>query len=111
MRSLAAGLRLVLLLAVLVGGVSALIGFLVAHFGRLGSAGSGAGWGMCIGGAVMTLVVGQSGSTGRMAAEGRWGPFGQYWGGNRSLPQSPLWTILSAVLVLAAGIAVIVLTY
>jgi hypothetical protein len=91
--------------------LSALVGFLIAHFAGLGPAGQGAGWGMCIAGALIALVSGQSGSPGRMAAEGRRGAFGQYWGQNPPLPQSPLWFLGSALLVFAGGIAVIVLTY
>jgi hypothetical protein len=46
-----------------------------------------------------------------MAMEGRLGAFGQFWGQNSALPQSPLWFLGSSLLVFAGGIAVIVLTY
>lgn len=104
-------MRLMLAVTGLVAGLSALVGFLVAHFGGLGSGAQGAGWGMCLGGALIGLVVGQSGSPTRMAMEGRWGAFGQYWGRNAPLPQSPLWLLGAALLVFGGGIAVIVLTF
>ena len=108
---LAAGLRRVAGVAIVMAAVFALVGFLVAHFGSFGGAAQGAGWGMCVGGALIGLVVGQSGSPTTMAREGRWGPFGQYWGQNPALPQSPLWMLVSALIVFAGGIALIVLTY
>ena len=95
----------------LVAALSAFVGFLVAHFAGLGGAAQGAGWGMCLGGALIALVTGQSGSPSRMAVDGRWGAFGQFWGHNPALPQSPLWFLASSLLVFAGGIAVIVLTY
>ena len=104
-------MRFVLLVAVVAAAICALAGFLIAHFASLGPAGQGAGWGMAIGGALLGLVFGQSGSPSRMAVEGRWGFFGQYWGQNPLLPQTPLTFLAAALLVLAAGIAVIVLTY
>jgi hypothetical protein len=111
-KSLADGsLRLVRVTA-LIAGVSALAGFLVAHFAGLATTGAqGAGWGMCIGGALVALVTGQSGSPTRMAVRGRWGTFGQFWGQNPALPQSPLWLLGSSVIVFAGGIALVVLTY
>ncbi|MHB8470959.1 MAG: hypothetical protein ACYDCH_14565 [Gaiellaceae bacterium] len=111
MEIFAAGLRRVVTVAILVAALSALVGFLVAHFAGLGGAAQGAGWGMCLGGALTALVTGQSGSPSRMAMEGRWGAFGQYWGQNPALPQSPLWLLGSSLIVFAGGIAVIVLTY
>jgi hypothetical protein len=99
------------MVALLMAALCALAGFLIAHFGGLGGAAQGAGWGMCLGGASIGLVVGQSGSPGRMAAEGRWSAFGQFWGQNPALPQSPLWFLASSLVVFAGGIAVIVLTY
>jgi hypothetical protein len=110
-KRVAAGLRRVATVAILGAALAAFVGFLVGHFAGLGGAAQGAGWGMCIGGALIALVVGQSGSPSRMAAEGRWGAFGQYWGQNPALPQSPLWFLLSSLVVFAAGLAVIVLTY
>jgi len=116
---LAVGLGLVATVAVVVAAVSALGGFLVAHFGSLGGAAQGVGWGMCIGGALVAFAVGQSGSPSRMGIGGRWinyshaagGAAPQLWGRNPALPQSPLWLVFSAGLVFAAGIAIVVLTY
>ena len=96
---------------VLIGGLCALVGFLIAHFTDSTRAVQGAGWGMCIGGALIALVVGQSGSPTRMAGEGRWGPYGHYWGRFAPMPQSPLWSLASSLIVFAGGIALIVLTY
>jgi hypothetical protein len=117
MKLAAAGVRFVLVVALAIAGASALIGLIVVRAAGLGGAAQGAGWGMCIGGAMVALVVGQSGSPSRMAGEGRWsnytpgGAAAQLWGRNPALPQSPLWAAASAVLVFAGGIAVIVLTY
>ena len=91
--------------------VFGLAGFLIGHFAGLGPVGQSIGWGMCLGGALAALVTGQSGSPSRMTVESRWGAFGQYWGQNPALPQSPLWLVAAAVVVGAAGIAIIVLTY
>jgi hypothetical protein len=111
MKGLAAGIRYVVAVSLGLAVLFALVGLLVARFAGLGGAAQGAGWGMCIGGALLALVVGQSGSPSRMAVGGRWGAFGQFWGRNPRLPESPLWLLGSSLLVLAAGIAVIVLTY
>ena len=111
MKGFGTGLRFVIVTTVGISALSALIGVLVAHFASLGAAGQGVGWGMCAGGGLMALVVGQSGSPSRMAMEGRWGAFGHFWGQNPSLPESPLWLLASTIFVFAAGIAVIVLTY
>jgi hypothetical protein len=97
--------------AIIAAALSAFVGFLVARFAGLGRAAQGAGWGMCLGGALIGLVTAQSGSPSRMAMEGRLGAFGQFWGQNSALPQSPLWFLGSSLLVFAGGIAVIVLTY
>lgn len=111
MAILVAGFRRVATAAILIAAASGLVGLLVARVAGLGGAVQGAGWGMALGGASIALVAGQSGSPSRMAVEGRWGPFGQFWGGNPALPQSPLWLLASSLVVLAAGVAVIVLTY
>jgi hypothetical protein len=115
MKMVLAGLRAVATLAVVIAAVSALAGFLIAHFASLGGVAEGIGWGMAIGGGLVALVVGQSGSPARMSVEGRWqfaaGNAWYYWGRNPALPQSPLWALASAVVVLAAGIAVVVLSY
>jgi hypothetical protein len=97
--------------AVAIAALCALLGFLVAHLARLGGDAQGAGWGMCIGGALLGFAVGQSGSPSRMAVEGRGGFFGQFWGRNPALPHSPLSMLALAFLLFAGGIAVVVLTY
>ena len=66
---------------------------------------------MTVGGALVTLIAGQSGSTGRMAAEGRWGLFGHYWGESRALPRSSFAVVAGGLLVAAGGIALVVSTY
>jgi len=108
-RTLVNGVRIVLVVSVAVAALAALAGFLVAHVTGAATAAHGAGWGMAIGGCLLGLVVGQSGSPSRTAVGGRWGSFGQLWGGNAALPDSPLWLLLVAVLVIALGIAVVVL--
>lgn len=117
MKLVAAGVRFVLVVALVIAGASALIGFVVARAAGIGAAAQGIGWGMCIGGAVIAFLVGQSGSPTRMAREGRWinytpgGAAAHLWGRNPALPQSPLWAAAAGLLVLAGGIAVIALTY
>jgi hypothetical protein len=106
-----AALRRFATATVLIGGLCALVGFLIGHFTGSLRAAQGAGWGMCVGGASIALVVGQSGSPTRMAAEARWGSYGQYWGRFAAMPESPLWSLASSLLVFAGGIALIVLTY
>jgi hypothetical protein len=104
-----AAIRLVAVVALALAAFSALVGFLVAHFTGAGDAVHGIGWGMAIGGALTTLVIGQSGSPSRMSVEGRWGAFGHLWGDSAALPESPLWLLAVALLVCAGGIAVVVL--
>jgi hypothetical protein len=65
-------------------------------------------WAMWIGGALIVLLVGQSGSTARMAGEsrvlflgGRFAP-----GSDIALPQSPLAFIPIGVLVIGVGVLV-----
>ena len=70
---LSAGLRRVVTGAILVAAPSALIGSLVWHFASLGGAAQGAGWGMCVAGALIAFVTGQSG---RPRPDGCGGPFG-----------------------------------
>ena len=98
-------------LTVGIAALGALLGFLIAHFGFSGSAVEGAGWGMCIVGALGTFVVGSSGSPSDNLVRGRMGAFGTYWGQSAPLPQSPLWTLGSMLLVFAAGIGVVILGY
>lgn len=110
MHGFGAAARLLILVTIALAGLCALVGFLVAHFAAAGTAAHGIGYGMAIGGAVTGFAVGQSGSPSRMAMEGRWGAFGQLWGGNPALPESPLWILAVALLVCAGGIAVVVLS-
>jgi hypothetical protein len=107
----AAGLRRFATGTILIGGLCALVGFLVVHFTGSARAAQGAGWGMCVGGASIALVVGQSGSPTRMSADARLAPFGFYWGRFAAMPQSPLWSLASSLIVFAGGIALVVLTY
>ncbi|HVS85760.1 MAG TPA: hypothetical protein VHD91_09015 [Gaiellaceae bacterium] len=99
------------LLTFLLAAVGALGGFLVAHFTGWGPGVNGVGWGMTLAGSLAVLVVGGSGSPSDNLLRGRMGAFGTYWGQSAAQPQSPLWSLGSAVLVCAAGIAVVVLSY
>lgn len=110
MRRLVATVRFLAVVTVALAALFALVGFLVAHFAGTGTAAHGIGWGMAIGGAVTGLAAGQSGSPSRMAMEGRWGAFGHFWGSNPALPESPLWLLAASFLVIAAGIAIVVLS-
>jgi hypothetical protein len=97
------------LLFVLACAICALIGTIVAavHGGGWSYAHTIA-WSMWIGGSVIVLLVGQSGSTARMAGEmrvlylgGRFAP-----GSGIALPQSPLAFIPVGALVIGVGVLV-----
>jgi hypothetical protein len=90
---------------VLLAGVGSLVGFLFSH------SAVGAGWGMCIAGALASFVVGGSGSPSDNLVRGRMGAFGTYWGQSAPLPQSPIWMLFASLLVFGGGIGLIVLGY
>lgn len=86
----------------------ALIGTIVAAVHGGWSYGHAIAWSMWIGGCLIVLLVGQSGSTSRMAGEarvlylgGRFAP-----GSGIALPQSPLAFIPVGVLVIGVGVLV-----
>ena len=81
-------------------------GALFAHFHGGTTTAHAAGYAMWIGGGLLGLLVGGSGSPSRMAVEGRWGLFGQLWGSNEALPESPLWLIPVSFGVIALGTVV-----
>ena len=90
---------------------SALIGAIVA-IARGGDWTHTLGWTFWIVGCLIVLLVGQSGSTSRMAGESRVliGGGGRFASGsNIALPQSPLAFIPIGVLVIAVGVAVYLL--
>ena len=98
---------------VLLAVISGLIGFLVIHFTGWagGSAATGVGWGMIVGGGLVGFAAGGSGSPSENLAGGRSGLMGTYWGESSPLPQSPLQVMLAGALVFGAGVAIVVLTY
>jgi hypothetical protein len=108
MRRALGGIETLTLTTVGLAAVCALIGFLIGHFAGDASVAHSVGWGMCIGGALTGFAAGQSGSTSRMAVEGRTGFFATFWGSNSPLSQSPLWLVLASLLVFAGGIALFV---
>jgi hypothetical protein len=88
--------------------VCALIGTIVAAVHGGWSYAHTIAWAMWIGGALIVLLVGQSGSTSRMAGEsrvlylgGRFAP-----GSDIALPQSPLAFVPIGVLVIGVGVLV-----
>jgi len=91
--------------------ICGLVGLLVGHFVGSGDALNGFGWGMVIGGALVGLAVGGSGSPTDNLARGRIGAFGTYWGQSAPLPQSPLQLALGAVLTFAGGVGLLILSY
>jgi hypothetical protein len=110
-KQLVLGLRLVASTTLAIAAAGALVGFLVGRFAVHGRAPQSVGWGMCIAGALVGLVAGQSGSPSRMAVGGRTGFFGTFWGRSAALPQSPLWVLAAGALVMAGGVALVILTY
>jgi hypothetical protein len=89
-----------------VAALSVVGGVLFAHFHGGTTTGHAVGYALWIGGGIVGLLVGGSGSPSRNAVEGRWGYFGQYWGSNAALPQSPLWLVPVSFAVIALGIVV-----
>ena len=109
MHAVVIGAERLALAAAAIAGLSALVGFVVVQFFVSGTTLQGVGWGICIGGSVVTLAAGGSGSPSDNLVRGRMGAFGTYWGESSPLPQSPIELALGGVLALAAGIALFVL--
>ena len=97
--------------ALLVAVVGGLIGLLIGHFVGSGNALNGFAWGMVIGGAVVGLAVGGSGSPTDNIYRGKVGAFATYWGESSPLPQSPLQLALGAILTFAVGVGLLILGY
>lgn len=84
----------------------ALPGVLYAVFAGAGLA-AAAAWSLWVGGCLVVLVVGQSGSPTRMAGEARYTPgFVWLWGSDNPLPQSPFVLIPIGFVVIGIGTAV-----
>lgn len=109
MSGFVAVLRQLLVATVGLAALFALAGFLAAHFGGWTSGTKGVGWGMVVGGALVGLVTGGSGSPTTMAREGMWGPFGTYWRQSAALPQSPLHLAFGSLFAFAGGLALLIL--
>ncbi len=108
MRRVGDALVVILAVAAAAAALCALAGALFAHFrGGIGYTHAIA-WAMWIGGAVLALLVGQSGRTSQMRAEGQVGLFGTYWGRSAALPESPLWLVVVSALVVGLGVALYV---
>jgi putative copper export protein len=105
-RALRAG-AFFLAVCALIAAVSALGGAIFAAFSDRASYPHAIAWAMWIGGALTVLVVGQSGSTTRMAGESRivvGGRFAQ--GSDLPQPTSPFFLIPAGVLVIALGVLI-----
>ena len=91
--------------------VGGLIGLVASFF--IGSGGSlnGFAWGMVVGGALVGLVAGGSGSPTENAAKGRSPMYGRYWSESAPMPQSPLRLAFGGGLAFAAGVGVLILSY
>jgi hypothetical protein len=111
MRGVVSAMKQVLGAAVAVAAIGGLIGFLVVHFGGWGGVATGFGWGMILGGGVVGLAAGGSGSPTENLAHGRIGAFATYWGQSQALPQSPLALALGGLLAFLGGLALLILTY
>lgn len=111
MRGVGIGVLQVLGAAVGLAVISGLIGLLVGHFVGSGDALNGFAWGMVIGGALVGLAVGGSGSPTDNIYRGKVGAFGTYWGQSSPLPQSPLQLALGGVLAFVAGVGLLILSY
>ena len=90
-----------------VAAVCAVAGALFVAFGGSATAAHAIAWAMWIGGALLILLVGQSGSTTRMAGESRIVVGGRFVRGS-DLPQptSPLFLIPAGAVVIALGVLV-----
>jgi hypothetical protein len=93
-----------------IAAVCAVAGAIFAGFSKSASAAHAIAWAMWIGGALAVLLVGQSGSTTRMAGESRIVVGGRFvQGSDLPQPTSPFFLIPAGVLVIALGALVYVL--
>jgi hypothetical protein len=111
MRRVASAVSQIVVAAVVLAAIGGLIGLLVVHFADWGSAVTGFGWGMIIGGAVVSFAAGNSGSPSENLVRGRAGAFGTWWGQSAALPQSPLGLALGGLLAFAGGLGLLILSY
>jgi hypothetical protein len=87
-----------------IAALCAVAGAIFAAFSNRASAAHAIAWAMWIGGALTVLLVGQSGSTTRMAGESRIVVGGRFvQGSNLPQPTSPFFLIPAGVLVIALG--------
>lgn len=106
---LLAGVRLFALISLGLAAILALAGVLFAHFHGGITLAHGAGWAMWVGGGLLAIVVGGSGSPSQMAGEARSIPgLVGVWGSDNPLPQSPWIGIPIGMTVVALGILVYV---
>jgi hypothetical protein len=92
-----------------IAGVCAVAGAIFAALSDRASVAHATAWAMWIGGALTVLVVGQSGSTTRMAGESRIVVGGRFvQGSDLPQPTSPFFLIPAGVLVIALGVLVYV---
>jgi hypothetical protein len=94
-------------ICLLVTALAAGAGLLFAHFrGGVGTK-TAVAYALWIGGALLVLIVGGSGSTSKMAAESRSVVGGRFSPGSSSaMPQSPLVFVLVGLVVVAIGVVV-----
>jgi hypothetical protein len=104
MSKAARAVGLFLVVCALIAGVCALGGAIFAAFSDRASTAHAIAWAMWIGGALTVLLVGQSGSTTRMAGESRVVVGGRFvQGSDLPQPTSPFFLIPAGVLVIALG--------
>jgi putative copper export protein len=95
---------LFLIVTAAIAAVCAVGGSIFAAFSNRASAAHAIAWAMWIGGALTVLLVGQSGSTTRMAGESRIVVGGRFvQGSDLPQPTSPFFLIPAGVLVIALG--------
>ncbi len=100
-------LGLFLAICVAIAAICALAGALFAYFRGGIAYGQAIGWAMWIGGGLIVLLVGRSGSTTRMHGESRIVVGGRFApGSDIPQPQSPFVLIPAGVLVVALGVLI-----
>ena len=96
-----------LVVCAVIAAVCAVAGAIFAAFSDRASTAHAIAWAMWIGGALTVLLVGQSGSTTRMAGESRIVVGGRFvQGSDLPQPTSPFFLIPAGVLVIALGVLI-----
>jgi hypothetical protein len=95
------------LMCLVVAAAAAIAGLLFAHFRGGVATKTAVAYALWICGALLVLIVGGSGSTGKMAAESRAVVGGRFTPGSSiAMPQSPLVFVVVGLVVVAIGVVV-----